>query len=445
MKRYETTLFVGLTYIFWGSVHASDAPIAVKAVLAHSAVVVELFSNSLKKLGHGSGVIISPTEVITNCHVLKPGKVYKVHYQTKVHDGQLLYADADRDLCSLRVPSLGGIPAKLGRTSALKEGESVFTVAAPKTLVLVIHGGKVQALRPTSNGSYIRNTAFASNGSSGGGVFISDGTLVGIITFGPTSKDKAGIQSPTFAQPVEWIEGLSKRSIGNALYTTRSKHDYESMINELTGKQQWTELITFSERWLSTKPEYPGPMIAKEAKAHSFFKLGKFAQAIALYQEVVAIEPLASSAWHNMGNVYSGIGNINAAINAFERAAVSEPNPKEASASYFNLALMYNRNEQTESARKAYEQSLRLNPNQPEALRNLGIAWTSLGKPSTGLPFIESAIKLAPNDPQAWLALALAYHMSGDLRKRNGAWKRLEELNPQMSNQLGKVLKAKLN
>ncbi|MDZ4343986.1 MAG: tetratricopeptide repeat-containing serine protease family protein [Candidatus Binatia bacterium] len=445
MKTLITSLCASMIFVVNSQpCTATAVPASVQAVLSDSAVVVEVYSVNHKRIGHGSGVIVSPSEVITNCHVLRRGRHYRVRYRAEDHQGELLYADVARDLCSIQVRSLGGIPAKLGSTAAVREGDSVYTVAAPKIPELVIHSGKVEALRETSNGFYIRTSAFASTGSSGGGVFTAEGKLIGIIAFGPTaSREREEVQPRTFAPPVEWIELIPRRSVGTKLYTTRTQYDYMTIIDDLKAKMKWQELIAFSDGWLSTQPDYPATWIANNAKAYSMFEMGKLLQALATYQKVVAIEPLDDSAWNNMGNVHAALMQYDVAIISYERAAALSTAPKATAATYANIGIVYNRKGETDSARKAYEHAVRLNPDAAEALRNLGIAWTQLGNPAAGLPFIERAIKITPYDPQAWLGLALAHHIRGDQQGCAKALKRLQELSPELANKSSQALSCK--
>lgn len=437
---YIVALCIGATLAAGPSVSAvAVAPPLVQAVLSDSAVVVEIYSDAHKKVGYGSGVIVSPAVVITNCHVLRHGKHYKVRYKTNEHKGELLYADVARDLCSIQVPSLHGIPANLGSTVAIREGDPVYTVAAPTIPELVIHTGKVEAMRETPGGFYIRTSAFASTGSSGGGLFTAEGKLVGIIAFGPTAR----VWLQTFALPVEWIELLPKRSVGIRLYSTRTQSDYTIVIDELKAKKKWRELIAFSDDWLNAQPEYPRTWLANNAKARSLFELGNLPQALATYQKVVAIEPLDDSAWHNMGNIYVALGQYDEAIMPYERAVAHSTVPKATAAAYANIGNVYNRKGETDSARKAFENAVRLNPDAAEALRNLGNAWTRLGQPAVGLPFIERAIKITPNDPQAWLSLTLAHHIRGDQQGCARGLKRLQELSPELASKASQALSCK--
>ena len=88
----------------------------------------------------GSGVIVRPNAVATNCHVVEGGDivVYK-HDNRRATTDTLFNAtirkrDDDKDFCLLDVPGLQGKFAKVRRYDTLKIGEDVYAVGSPKGL-----------------------------------------------------------------------------------------------------------------------------------------------------------------------------------------------------------------------------------------------------------------------------------------------------------------------
>ena len=148
----------------------------------------------------GSGVIITPNVVATNCHVidnLESIIVYK-HDNPRATTDTLFYAtiryrDDDRDLCLLDVDDLQGIPPKVRDYDKLNIGEDVYAVGSPKGLDLSLSTGVISQLRQTTDARYIQTDAAISPGSSGGGLFDSDGNLIGILTRKIADEDVEGI------------------------------------------------------------------------------------------------------------------------------------------------------------------------------------------------------------------------------------------------------------
>ena len=161
--------------------------------------------------GQGSGVIIRPNLVATNCHVVDDGTaiiVYKANnrhaQKDEVFRAQIHRAHEARDLCLLEVSGLWGIPANLRRTDSLTVGESVYAIGAPQGLDYSLSAGIISQLRKEEGESIprIQTDAAISPGSSGGGLFDAQGNLVGITTSIQKGDQVEGIN---FAIPADWI------------------------------------------------------------------------------------------------------------------------------------------------------------------------------------------------------------------------------------------------
>ena len=156
----------------------------------------------------GSGVIIRPNIVATNCHVVDDGTaiiVYKANnrraQKDEVFPAQIHRAHEARDLCLLEVPGLWGIAVNLRRTDSLTVGESVYAIGAPQGLDYSLSAGVISRLRK-DDFPPIQTDAAISPGSSGGGLFDAQGNLVGITT----SKRKGDlVEGINFAIPADWI------------------------------------------------------------------------------------------------------------------------------------------------------------------------------------------------------------------------------------------------
>ena len=137
----------------------------------------------------GSGVIVRPNVVATNCHVVDSyGRIviYKHDNRRATTDttfnAVIRHQDKDRDFCLLNVAGLQGKPAKVRRYDTLKIGEDVYAVGSPKGLDLSLSSGIISQLRQATNNRSIQTDAAISPGSSGGGLFDSDSNFIGILT-----------------------------------------------------------------------------------------------------------------------------------------------------------------------------------------------------------------------------------------------------------------------
>jgi hypothetical protein len=93
-----------------------------------------------------------------------------------------MYADRDYDLCALGVPGLPAPQVDMASVQTIRVGQRVYAIGAPRGLELSISDGLVSSVRPYGAFPLIQTNAPISKGSSGGGLFDTDGRLVGITT-----------------------------------------------------------------------------------------------------------------------------------------------------------------------------------------------------------------------------------------------------------------------
>lgn len=195
---------------------ALAAPVAAAALSAEelfanvspSVVRVLVADSGGRQVSQGSGVVTSAGRVITNCHVTKGGSDVKVKNAAGTQfPATVSVADEEFDLCSLDVPRLDAPSIAVGTIGGLRTGQRVYAIGAPMGLDLTISEGIVSSLREVGTGKVIQTTAPVSPGSSGGGLFTTDGALVGIVTF----QHRYG-QNLNFAVPADWISQMRARS-----------------------------------------------------------------------------------------------------------------------------------------------------------------------------------------------------------------------------------------
>ncbi|MGE8368226.1 S1C family serine protease [Cupriavidus sp.] len=159
--------------------------------------------------GMGSSVVIGPEELVTNCHVLKGGRSVSIRREKITHAASLLHPDAERDLCILRAKGLTAPAVKIAPLSALKVGQKVYAIGAPRGYELTLSDGLLSSLNKDERDRVVRlqTTAPISPGSSGGGLFNAQGQLVGI-----TYLMRTDAQNLNFAIPAQWIAEVPARS-----------------------------------------------------------------------------------------------------------------------------------------------------------------------------------------------------------------------------------------
>ena len=421
-----------------------------------SIVVVKTLDTQGKVKVQGSGVLLPSGKIATNSHVVEGGTSYQVGRGEHFISATLYAEDEDKDICLLEAKDISGKPAQLGKAANLKVGVPVYAVGAPMGLELSLSDGIVAQLRGDPP-PLIQTTAAISPGSSGGGLFDSEGRLVGLTTL-----YIEGGQSLNFAMPVEWISEIKpgrKQAIKGP-----SQIAWLKRASALEEVKDWQGMLDWCLKWTKSEPE----------NAHAWFNLGyaflkleRYNDAIDAYRENLRINPESASAWYLLGNTYFNLKRYNDSIDAYHQVLRINPdyasawlglgsvfsglkryedtidayrqalriNPDDASAWYFlgNAYLSLKRYEETIDACR---QALRINPDDANAWFCLGVAYSGLKRYNDSVDTYRQALRINPDDANAWFGLGGAYYFSGNRTAAMDTVKELHRLDPTLSDEL---------
>lgn len=214
-----------------GPARALD-PEQVFAKVSPSVWLVQTYDAAGRPYAKGSAVVVAHGELVTNCHVLAKAKYVRVRRKNILYDATLEHADTWRDLCLLKVENFDAPPVTIGHKSDLKVGERVYAIGNPDGFEATLSDGLVSGLRRT-HGKFaahgadelIQISVPISPGSSGGGLFDSEGRLVGITTAGFVFI----MQNLNFAVPADWIAEVPARAkAALAKSSTASAHSADT-------------------------------------------------------------------------------------------------------------------------------------------------------------------------------------------------------------------------
>jgi S1-C subfamily serine protease len=153
--------------------------------LASSSVYFVVSAESgARQASFGSAVAVSSTRLPTNCHVVRQlDKVLIADGGATPWQAVLRYADRAGDRCVLESARTVKPVGEIGAYSALEVGERVYTIGNPSGLMRTLGEGLISGLRSRDGLRLVQTSAAISPGSSGGGLFDSQGRLIGITTF----------------------------------------------------------------------------------------------------------------------------------------------------------------------------------------------------------------------------------------------------------------------
>jgi len=172
--------------------------------------------NGPMKMG-GSGVIIDKEgHFLTNHHVIEGCNVFWATLSDRrVIRARLIGSDKDEDYALLKLELKKSdkiVPAKLGDSAALRQGDRVAAIGSPLRLWQSLSTGVVAGIDRRVAGpfqDYIQTDLTIGQGSSGGPLFNARGEVVGITSLMIATVESTG--SVTFSIPINSVkEGLDR-------------------------------------------------------------------------------------------------------------------------------------------------------------------------------------------------------------------------------------------
>jgi serine protease Do len=248
-------------------------------------------------LAYGSGVVVGPNKVVTNCHVLRKTNQAWVSQGEDAFAIVSVHVDAMHDLCLLNTDKLPVQAVTLGNTAELGKGNEVFAIGHSNGVPAPLTSyGQIKSLYPYDGGQVVRTNARFSLGASGSALFDGNGRLIGINTF-----KTPGRAAYFYAVPVEWIKQLENKPVqttlpvsGQAFWELPDEQKpffMQVALPELN--EDWVRLQEVSKRWIEAEPQN-------------------------------------AEAWYELGVAQEGMKQQDAAEQTYRKAAELNPNHSEA-------------------------------------------------------------------------------------------------------------------
>ncbi|HEX5803492.1 MAG TPA: serine protease, partial [Azospira sp.] len=170
----------------------------------------------------GSGVLIAPDRILTNCHVLAGGAsngLIVVHGLTGRTTKVEKYARLDgEDACLLLAPGVGDESVAWGDSASLRPGDTVHAMGHPGGSTAVAWSEGTVHLRTERGGQYfIISDNYCRPGSSGGPLLDAEGRLVGIVTAVQRYQAKGG-EAPRFGACISVTEATARALLARPLF-----------------------------------------------------------------------------------------------------------------------------------------------------------------------------------------------------------------------------------
>jgi serine protease Do len=254
----------------------------------------------------GTAVVVGRGVVATNCHVTRRAQAITLVRGGDRHAVESEYTDIEHDLCLLYAPRVEDAPPVSIDGRQPRSGQPVFSIGFSLGIAPRISEGEINAVYEYEGGRVIETTAAFGSGASGGGLFDTDGQLVGLITF-----MAMGREIRHFCLPVRWVSEALGHFVGQPVaplsgmsFWQRPVSGQPYFLRAVTFESQrnWPAMADVSHQWVAAETDNPSSWFSL-AKAYG--ELHESDHSIDAYRHAVAIETDFASAWFGLGFAYA--------------------------------------------------------------------------------------------------------------------------------------------
>lgn len=382
--------------------------------------VLQVLNEQGEVTNYLSAVLIEADTVATQCDSLQGAPSFRLQQGSDIYPAQFAQKDSARNLCLLHAPGVGSSSARL-REDAPPTGSPVYAVSNTLGLGLSIAEGVVSGVRMLQGESFIQHTAAIAPGSEGGGLFDSDGKLVGLISY----RQRDG-QNVNFAYPAKWLKEIGQRAV-----SADAAESWRAKALELDREEKWEELASHatvwskalsdsSEAWLwlgsahirrqnwpAAELAYREAMRIEPSATYAGVALGrvllaqdKAQAALDVARSMLRYRAEEARVWLTIGAAERALGHANEANEAYTQSAQLEPWNSEA---YTGLVHTARLRGDWFGALHAQRRVVQLDAENPVNWIELASLYGRNGRPERALASAERAIALAPDNGDAWL------------------------------------------
>lgn len=227
----------------------------------------------------------------------------------------------------------------------------------------------------------------------------------------------------------DWRSGVFELPVAQEELQTRSVQAYGDYNEYLT----WTPAAR-TQKLAELHDLIAEPNQTPDQKAALFLEQGNvftanqdYEEAIAAYDQALAIKPDKYEALNNKGNALGNLGRYEEAIAAYDQALFIKPDDHEV---LYSKGIALRNLGRYEEAIAAYDHALAIKPDKYEALDNKGYALTLLKRFEEAEACFNQAITINPDHANAWYNKGVLYGLQGKVESAIDALKQAITLDP---------------
>jgi tetratricopeptide (TPR) repeat protein len=188
-----------------------------------------------------------------------------------------------------------------------------------------------------------------------------------------------------------------------------------------------------------SSPNQPASRNARQllVRGNKLNTLGKYAEAVACYEEVVAMDnPRHATALNNLGAALCNLGRYTEAKTRFRQAIRIDQNLPDAHSNLGNLLRLQGN---FVDAEKLLRYALKLNPRFVDARVNLGLTLALLNRLNDANSHFQRVVKIEPRNADALYGLALVARFEGRFDEAGAMLERTLKIRPNMPSALSSI------
>ena len=232
------------------------------------------------------------------------------------------------------------------------------------------------------------------------------------IALQPTSEEATRLLGRVLMRQGKIDEGLAQFHKAMAI-RPNSVTLHTEMGLALYNASRYKEALDAFEKAITLAPNSSGALTQAGTAAQA---LGDNAKALSFFERATAIQPRAET-FSNMGTIYYGQGEFAKAANAYEAALLIRP---LSALTHRNLGDAYTRLGRKDDALKAYRQAVAraqadvaVSPTDARALARLAVYQAKAGDDAAARKSLAAAEKLAARDEQVQLRAGVVHALAG--------------------------------
>ena len=375
---------------------AEDAQ-RIFARVSSSVVTIRTFDVKGNPEGQGSGVVIGPGLVASNCHVVEDAASIRVTAGQGEMRAEWTRRSPGIDLCLLKVEGLQAAPLPLRSSNSLKVGEPAYAVGNPLGFGLAASQGLITSIRQDKPFPLILATAAQSPGSSGGGLFDAEGRLIGITTAVMGSGQNLNLILAADALTALVEKGVPRPPVTPVPAPERRWSDE---LQVLARSRNWPALENLAFEWHRLQPFLKDPLMSM---ALAQYELKRFTEAETTSRKVIALDENNAPAWSNLAEVLEALGRSAEAERALQQAEGLRP---ILTAPNTLRAQWYKKRGKPEAALAQIKEAIRKEPGSSFPWSVLGEIEESLGHKAEARHAFSVSLRLQSSDAETRRQLA---------------------------------------